>query len=147
VETPVELIDLYPTFLDLAGAAPQRGLEGSSLRPELEGGKVPARVAYTEIYPHTPPMNDRLQAVAARTAEWTYIWRPDGSEELYDRRRDPRERKDLAATRQDVLTGLRARTAAWRESLRRAAAALPPVVERALPADEADRLRKAGYLK
>jgi arylsulfatase A-like enzyme len=149
VAVPVQSIDLFPTFLDLAGLPPQAGVEGSSLKPEMVGRAGPERVAYTEVYPHSPPMNDRLLAVAARTPEWTYVLRPDGSEEFYDRRKDPLERTDLAKKSGAVLSALRARTEEWRSGVARAAAALPQVPEapRVLPPDEAERLRKAGYLK
>ena len=38
-EALVELIDLGPTFLDMAGLEPLAGASGQSLRPLLEGGK------------------------------------------------------------------------------------------------------------
>jgi arylsulfatase A-like enzyme len=40
VATPVQLIDLYPTLLELAGDAPQPGLHGRSLVPALAGGEL-----------------------------------------------------------------------------------------------------------
>ena len=37
VESPVSLIDIYPTLVDLAGRAAPPGLDGHSLLPELSG--------------------------------------------------------------------------------------------------------------
>lgn len=146
---PAQTIDLFPTFLDLAGLAPQDGVEGSSLRAALEGRAEAGRAAWSEVYPHTPAFNDRVSAVVARTADRAAVWRPDGSLELFDRRRDPGETKDLAGERPEEAASWRARVEAWRAERSRAAAALPPVpgTEKALPPDEAERLRKAGYLK
>lgn len=144
-----QTIDLFPTFLDLAGLPPVAGLQGASLRPALRGEAAPARTAYSEIYPYSPPFNEAVTAVAARTDEWTYVWRPDGTGELYDARRDPRETRDAAADHPETAKIFRAGVEAWRAGLERAAAALPPIPgsERFLPPSESERLRRAGYLK
>lgn len=142
-------IDLFPTALDLAGLPPAPGLEGESLRPGLETGRLPPRVAFTEIYPPMPAYGADLAAVAARGERWTYIRRSDGREELYDAAKDPREREDLAAREPVALKDQRARTEEWRREVARAAAAQAPIPgeERFLPPEEAARLRRAGYLK
>ena len=44
----VQHVDLVPTVLDLARAPTPDGLAGRSLRPVLEGGSLPERVAYAE---------------------------------------------------------------------------------------------------
>ncbi len=44
IDTPVELVDVYPTFLSLAGAAPAAGLPGGDLLAGADGGG-----AYTEF--------------------------------------------------------------------------------------------------
>ncbi len=46
VDEPVELVDVYPTFLELAGAAPGAGLPGGNL---LGGGANDGGVAYVEF--------------------------------------------------------------------------------------------------
>jgi choline-sulfatase len=43
VSQPVSLLDLAPTLVDLAGAAPPDGLDGTSLSAALAGGAVPER--------------------------------------------------------------------------------------------------------
>ena len=44
----VQQVDIVPTILDLAKAPAPNGLSGRSLRSALEGGALPARVAYAE---------------------------------------------------------------------------------------------------
>jgi arylsulfatase A-like enzyme len=39
-----------------------------------------------------------------RTARWRYTLWPDGSQELYDQRRDPREHRNLAAEPEQAAT-------------------------------------------
>lgn len=147
VAAPVESIDLFPTVLDLAGLPPEPGVQGASLRPALEG-KPFDRTAYSEIYPHTPPFNDALLAVSARTADWKYVWRPEGGDELYRVRDGREETHDVSSAEPERAREFRRRIEEWRAIQGRAAAALPalPGAERFLPADEAARLRKAGYL-
>jgi choline-sulfatase len=103
-ERPVELLDLYPTLVELAGLPTRNGLEGESLVPLLQDASAPrGRPAITS---HGPGNH------AVRSARWRYIHYADGSEELYDHHRDPREETNLlaaeAGAHAEVLRGLRA---------------------------------------
>ena len=87
---PVELLDIYPTLLDLCGLPPVAGLEGRSLRPQLADPSCPRdHPAITTWY----PKNHSIQ-----TVKWNYIRYADGTEELYNKKNDPNERKNLAGT-------------------------------------------------
>ncbi len=86
---PAELLDIYPTLIDICGLPPRPGLEGHSLRPQLQDPAKSRR--WPAITTHNPG-ND-----AVRTDRWRYIHYADGSEELYDLRRDPNEWTNLAA--------------------------------------------------
>jgi len=83
----VELIDLFPTFCDLAAIAAPESLDGRSFTPLLEdptgAGKSAAFCQWG---------NGRT----ARTARWRYIERTDGSKELYDHEHDPSEYHNVA---------------------------------------------------
>lgn len=90
----VELNDLYPTFLELAGLMEKAPsiLQGTSLVPLLEAPStvLPAQYAYTMT---------TGQGASIRTDRWRYNrWgeSADGSnEELYDHQQDPGENKNL----------------------------------------------------
>jgi len=87
-DAPVELLDVYPTLVDLCGLPRKVELEGASLRPQLQDASAPrSRPAIT-----TMSRNNH----AVRTADWCYLRYADGSEELYDRKQDPAEWKNLA---------------------------------------------------
>lgn len=87
---PVELLDLFPTLLDLCGLPPRNDLEGISLRPWLEDPSAPrSRPAITTH-------NQGCHAVRSETHR--YIRYRDGSEELYDLAADPHEWTNLAAS-------------------------------------------------
>lgn len=86
VNDPVEILDLYPTLVELASLPARQGLEGQSLVPQMRGAR--------RTRPAITTANQGNHAV--RTAEWRYIRYADGSEELYDRGVDPNEWTNLA---------------------------------------------------
>jgi uncharacterized sulfatase len=100
VSSPVELLDVYPTLVDLAGFTAPRGLEGKSLRPLL-ANPATAGHARSLVY-HYDVAGKR--DVAGRTvigAQWRYTewdggaagrelyWRPDDPGEYHNRVADP----------------------------------------------------------
>jgi arylsulfatase A-like enzyme len=85
---PAELLDMYPTLMELAGLPKKEGLEGISLIPQLKDADTPReRPAITT---HNPGNH------SVRSERWRYIRYADGSEELYDHLRDPNEWSNLA---------------------------------------------------
>jgi arylsulfatase A-like enzyme len=86
---PVELLDVYPTLVDLLGLPAKPGLEGVSLAPQLRDPK--AQRERPAITTHNPDNH------AVRTDRWRYIRYADGSEELYDLVSDPNEWRNVAA--------------------------------------------------
>ncbi len=85
---PVNLLDIYPTLVELAGLEPQQGLDGRSLVPLLRNPELPWQPTLTTY--------GRLNH-AVRSEDFRYIRYADGSEELYDHRVDPMEWTNLAA--------------------------------------------------
>ncbi len=85
---PAELLDIYPTLLELAGLPPNEVLQGHSLVPQL---KDPAT---EREWPAITTHNHDNHGV--RTVRWRFIQYADGTEELYDMEADPNEFKNLA---------------------------------------------------
>jgi len=85
---PAELLDLYPTLIELTGAATRDGLEGISLLPQLRNAAT--RRERPAITSHNRGNH------GIRSERWRYIVYADGSEELYDLRADPNEWTNLA---------------------------------------------------
>jgi choline-sulfatase len=86
---PAELLDIYPTLIDLAGIPARDDLEGLSLVPQLKDA------ATKRDRPAITSHNQGNHGV--RSEHWRYIHYADGSEELYDMRSDPNEWTNLAA--------------------------------------------------
>jgi arylsulfatase A-like enzyme len=100
---PVGLIDLYPTLVDLCGLPRKDGLDGQSLAPLLRApGARRDRPALI-----TMGLNNH----SLRDERWRYIRYADGSEELYDHRKDPKEWHNLAGRQESA--GVKQRLARW----------------------------------
>lgn len=85
---PVELLDMYPTLVDLCKLPAKKGLQGHSLRPQLRDAQA------QRTWPAITTHNQNNHTV--RSEHWRYIRYADGSEELYDHRNDPNEWHNLA---------------------------------------------------
>jgi arylsulfatase A-like enzyme len=82
-------MDIYPTLIELAGLPARDDLEGLSLAPQLRDA------ATKRERPAITSHNQGNHGV--RSENWRYIHYADGSEELYDMRKDPREWTNLAS--------------------------------------------------
>jgi len=87
--SPAELLDIYPTLIDLCGLPARSGLEGHSLMPQLRDTDA------AREWPALTTANAGNTAV--RTGHWRYIRYADESEELYDELADSNEWTNLAA--------------------------------------------------
>ena len=88
-ERPVNLLDIYPTLVDLCGLPPRDALEGASLKRLLDDPRSP----WTRPSLTTHGRNNH----SLRSDRFRYIRYADGSEELYDHDKDPMEWVNLAA--------------------------------------------------
>ena len=84
---PVELLDIYPTLVELSSLPPRTDLEGHSLVPQLKDANTPRK------WPAITSHNRNNTTV--RTENYRYIHYADGSEEFYDMQQDPAEWKNL----------------------------------------------------
>ena len=100
---PAELLDVYPTLVDLAGLPARSDLEGLSLSPQLkEASALRERPAVT---------SDHQGNHGVRSERWRFIRYADGSEELYDMQKDPQEWTNLAGD--EKLAPVIAELAKW----------------------------------
>jgi len=86
---PAELLDIYPTLVELCGLTPRTDLEGLSLVPQLKS---------SDTKRDRPAITSHNQGNhGVRSERWRYIHYADGSEELYDHQTDPNEWTNLAS--------------------------------------------------
>ncbi|MFH1616192.1 MAG: sulfatase-like hydrolase/transferase [Planctomycetota bacterium] len=126
----IEMVDLYPTILNIAGVKPSHYYFGKSVLPLLdadhpdvhrnavfcEGGHNPDERHCREpllenIYyekTHLPEYDPVVisKAIMVRTGRYKYIYCPDEHDELYDLQADPDELRNLVS--QEQLIGIAA---------------------------------------
>jgi len=85
---PVNLLDLYPTLVELCGLTERTDLDGHSLVPLLKHPDT--------AWPHASITTHGWNCHSLRTKRWRYIRYADGGEELYDHDADPNEWRNLA---------------------------------------------------
>jgi N-acetylglucosamine-6-sulfatase len=92
-------IDLPPTFTELGGAEPIKGVHGKSLVPLLKGDASDWRKSALFEYFLEPQYPNVETWQAVRTADWKYIHYTNlqGMDEMYDLKNDPYEMKNVIA--------------------------------------------------
>ena len=84
---PVNLLDLYPTLVEMCGLPHRSQLEGTSLVPLLRNPNARRNPTVSTYLPGNHAVMDE---------KFRYIRYADGSEELYDSVNDPNEFHNLA---------------------------------------------------
>jgi arylsulfatase A-like enzyme len=128
-EFPINMIDLYPTFMEAARipVSKEKKLDGVSLIPLMKKeGELPERplfwyypvyVAGTDDQARDPQFLSRPGA-AMRLGKWKLFENfEDGKLELYDLAADPSERMNFAAINSDKAEAMHAQLKEWRESV------------------------------
>lgn len=105
VKPQVSLVDVFPTILDLFGVPHPAGLHGQSLVRALTGGQPEARTCYAESE-HTYSIHTWAQQRTLVTDSWKLI--SSTRLELYDRKSDRGETRNVAADHQDVVKAMMA---------------------------------------
>lgn len=151
VRSPVELIDVAPTILDLAGIETPRAMQGRSLLPLVRGGSHRQAMSLTEATCDGPEIKalrgERLKYVAeyglgAADGDRSGVSGPRIAERLFDLSSDPRETRPVSAGRKmaRMREALEARLdAATRDATSGQAQPLDPRV--------LEQLRSLGYLR
>lgn len=139
VDTPVGLIDLAPTILEILGVPRPGEFLGRSLLPLINGQPgepAPIYAMTPDVYPH--------QYRSLRSGRWKYIVDENGREELYNLAADPGESINLAGRahfQRDILRDL-LQDGEWDEDGGDRRTLSPG----ALDEDVAENLRALGYL-
>lgn len=97
VESPVNLVDLFPTFCDYMDVPQPLNISGHSLRPLIETGRDDTRPDFTfsEYNAHGVPH----AMFMVRWKNYKYVYYCYGTPQLFDLAADPTEDHDLLAER------------------------------------------------
>ena len=159
VAEPVQLLDLTPTVLDLVGIRSEEIFQGQSLAPLARGlpfARKAAVMASRFAHPNARATGFvpeyRTGTFARIDAEWKLIYRDQAEKvgldrvELFDRRADRRETKNVAAQHPEVVTRLMADVSQWIEGQKQVRKLLGPGGRATLDPQALERLRSLGYL-
>jgi arylsulfatase A-like enzyme len=162
IRGPVEIVDVMPTILGLAGISPGelvlqgRNLmatftAGAPLDPEhrvffqrrlYEKNRVPTFPVEGVVFGR--PLRVEGEKYGVRRGQWKYVEAlMEGTRELYDLSSDPGERKNLLSRRRKLAAELSGQLETWRE--RQAGLALGSV--RQASEEELEKLRALGYVR
>ena len=104
-------IDLLPTLVDLCALRLPKEIafDGTSLEPLLRDPQAPwpERTLVMGTTPNETGPNPPAPKYGTRCAVMTERWRLVNDHELYDMKRDPGQRNDVAREHPDVVAGLR----------------------------------------
>lgn len=139
VDSPVRLLDVAPTILDLLGIEPPPTFQGTSLAPALSGGLAPVPTAYGETRRGGRSLH---YWVDAERDLKLVVDRNDGQRRLYRFSGDPGEERDLAAMEPQLVEELDGRLTELIEALDLEPGARPAELDEEARA----RLVALGYL-
>ncbi len=108
----VELVDIYPTLVELCGLPPSpQTLEGTSFVPLLED---PERDWKEAVFTHRAY---DVRIIGVKTREYTLIDFAGDSIQLFDRRKDPLNLEDISGQNPDVVGEMMAiRNKGWQHA-------------------------------
>jgi len=149
VKEVVRSIDVMPTVLDAVGVEPPRSIEGLSLLGLMEGRKERPRLAYAEtlntIDLHTPtklPDVQKDDLFCLNDGTWKLIYHRQHPEntELYNLKKDPQEKNNVAAQHPEEVARLE-------KLLRKSGAMKVNIVNPGEPMNQEalEKLRSLGY--
>lgn len=92
IDTPISLVDLFPTILDGAGVPLTDAVPGTSLWPLIADGGEPGRVVFSEYHGH----GTQGGAFMLREGALKYLYYVGYQPQLFDLAADPGELHDLA---------------------------------------------------
>jgi len=122
-------VDLLPTLCAIGRASIPPGiasqLDGEDLSAALSGDSTVRRKPVfweygrnTNGFAYPPEPHNRSPNLAVRDGDWKLLINADGSgAELYDLANDPKEEKNLAATRPEIAKRLSDQALSWRKAL------------------------------
>ena len=134
----VELVDVFPTVLDLFGFKPPDGLLSRSLAVGLAGGKAADAAAYGESH-FVFDCFGWAEQRALTTTRWKYV--SSAKPQLFDRVADPRERENVITNQPKVAAKMLAELKARYESMTPGQAAVAELDQAAR-----DAIQGLGYV-
>ncbi len=138
VDTPVSLVDIVPTLLDLLGKPVPADVSGVSLVPLIKGEEISNRPLFAEM------KNNEGQSRSIIEYPWKYIYNyVTNQQELYNLEKDPKEKVDLTDKELKQSAAMRNRLFHWVENTKMH---WDQVITTQLKPQDVNRLKELGYI-
>ncbi len=139
IDTPVSLVDIMPTILDVLELPIPDGISGVSLKPLIEGAETTSRTLYCEV-------KNRLgesRCIVEYPWKLIYKYKTD-TMELYNLENDPREKTNLSVAESKRAKAMQQRLSEWVDETVPRWKATPL---KRLSKQELKQLREMGYIQ
>jgi arylsulfatase A-like enzyme len=159
VKEPVQLVDLMPTLLELLGIRPTGIAQGVSVAPLIKGlplvRKQPvmsSRFRYPNVRSKGFLPENQTGTFARIDGQWRLIYRDQPQQaglpevELYDRRSDRVDARNVAAAHPDVVKRQLAEVRQWIEAQKQIRQHLGGTGKATMDPAALERLRSLGYI-
>jgi arylsulfatase A-like enzyme len=165
IRETVENIDVMPTILEIFGFSSSQPMQGKSLLPLMLKGKSTSNVAHADAETGNtaivekaattqaggPPPRDR-ESIAIIMGDWKLIHNTKNlagapEYELYEVRSDPREQKNLAAEKPEIVRRLATEISRWRKVTESQKLKSDADATKGMSQEELERLRSLGYIQ
>ena len=144
----VELIDIMPTVLEMAGIPLPPGIQGRSLLGAVHAGPGSKTTGDTSIFSQRRDPADAAFSSTVFDGRWKLINDTARSRlMLFDLSADPGEKSPVATGPKDVIDRLSSRLAGWDTSNLSLYETIRPDDTRPLDAETERRLRSLGYIQ
>ncbi len=140
IDSPVELVDVAPTILELLGCPSPRTMDGKSLLSVIATGAQAKPGPFVAACPKE--RGGTPGRVACYAPPWKYIYLRGSGELLFNLQDDPGEARNLAERHPEICGTMRDQCATW---FHRQIQEMTPPVE-SLTEEERQRLEELGYV-
>ena len=159
VSSPVQLIDVMPTVLEIAGLKAPETAEGQSLLPlakglpfQRRGAVMSSRFAHPQAKATGFVPENRTDTFSMMDARWKLIYRDKAKEaglpavELYDRTADRAETRNVASQHAREVARMMDEMGKWIEAQKKLRSVLGHGAKSTLDENTLEQLRSLGYL-
>jgi len=147
IDTPVELIDVFPTVFDVCGIPAPNGIDGRSLLPAITTGAPHRRGLISQITFRELP--DQISGAAKRAiwipGQWLLVHDARGdASQVFDLAADPKGLTDIAASLPEAVPALLQELVVWDPGDSADGYRAPEPTE--MDPELVEQLRSLGYL-
>ncbi|MHA1381887.1 MAG: sulfatase family protein, partial [Candidatus Helarchaeota archaeon] len=139
---PVELVDIFPTILDICGISPKQIIQGRSLKPYIEGKNIEERFTFSEVH-----IDDSKSIRGKRYKLIGFNFFSNPMIKLFDLSNDPTEQKDISKQHPEITAKYTKELLKFVKNNLEIAENYKMVEKKGIDEEQKRALKSLGYLK